>query len=54
MDIKEYLKQTTKKIKKMDDKAKNPFIESNFAYNPFMSAFEQTYIWVERNTRHKI
>ena len=54
MNIKEYFRQVNKRVKKMDDKARNPFLESNFAYNPFMSAIEQTYIWVERNTRHRL
>ena len=54
MNIKEYLKKVNKKAEKMSDKAKNPFLEYNFAYNPFISAFEQTYIWVERNSRHKL
>ena len=33
--------------------AKNPFLEYSFTYNPFISAIEQTYIWVERNTPKK-
>lgn len=53
MNFKEFLKKTNKKVKKLEEKAKNPFIESSFAYNPFINAFEQTYIWVERNSRHK-
>lgn len=53
MDIKEYLKQLNKKTKKIDERAKNPFLEHSFAYNPFMSAIEQTYIWVERTKGHK-
>lgn len=48
MDIKEYLKNINKKVKNAEKSAKNPFLEKNFAYNPFMSAIEQTYIWVER------
>lgn len=51
MDIKEYIKQVNKKTNKFNDKAKNPFLEYSFSYNPFISAIEQTYIWVERNTR---
>lgn len=53
MDIKEYLKQLNKKTKDINKKAKNPFLEHSFAYNPFMSAIEQTYIWVERNKGRK-
>lgn len=51
MDIKEYIKILNKKIEKADKKAKNPFLEHDFAYNPFMSAIEQTYIWIERSKR---
>lgn len=51
MEMKEYVEKLKKEMKKMDKKAKNPFLEHNFAYNPFMSAIEQTYIWVER-TKH--
>lgn len=51
MDIKEYFKTINKSVKKVDDKAKNPFLEHSFAYNPFMSAIEQTYIWVERTKK---
>lgn len=53
MNVREYFKQLNKKMNKVNDKAKNPFLEYNFAYNPFMSAIEQTYIWVERNTKHR-
>lgn len=51
MDIKEYLKQVNKKTDKLNEKARNPFLEYSFAYNPFINAIEQTYIWVEKNTR---
>ncbi len=51
MEIKEYVDKLKKEMKKMDRKAKNPFLQHNFAYNPFMNAIEQTYIWVER-TKH--
>ena len=54
MNVREYFKQLNKKMNKVNDKAKNPFLEYNFAYNPFMSAIEQTYIWVERNTKHRL
>ena len=37
-----------KKVHKYDKKAKNPFIENDFSYNPFKSIYEQTYIWVEK------
>ncbi len=48
MEIKEYFKYINKKADRADKKAKNPFLECNFTYNPFVSAFEQTYIWVEK------
>lgn len=49
MDFKEYVEQLNRKVEKASKKAKNPFLEYSFAYNPFMGAIEQTYIWVERN-----
>ncbi len=52
MDFKEYVKKVNKKVRKADKKAKNPFLEHSFAYNPFMSAIEQTYIWVEQKKWH--
>lgn len=52
MEMKEYVDKLRLEMKKMDRKAKNPFLEHNFAYNPFMSAIEQTYIWVERSSKH--
>ncbi len=51
MDIKKYIKKMNFKIRKINKKAKNPFLEYNFSYNPFMGAIEQTYIWVERSKR---
>ncbi len=52
MDIKKYINKLNKCTDKADKKAKNPFLEYNFAYNPFMSAIEQTYIWVEQKKNH--
>lgn len=48
MDIKQYIEKVNTETERADKKAKNPFLQHNFAYNPFMSAIEQTYIWVER------
>lgn len=48
MGIKEYLFILNKKMKSYDKNAKNPFLEYNYAYNPFKSAISQTYVWVER------
>ena len=42
-----FLKQVNKKVQKANIKATNPFTASDFTYNPFMNAIEQTYIWVE-------
>ncbi len=52
MGIKEYFIILNKKMKKYDKNAKNPFLEYNYAYNPFKSAISQTYVWVEQeNTK---
>lgn len=48
MGIKEYLQTLNKKMRSYDKSAKNPFLEYNYAYNPFKSAISQTYVWVER------
>jgi len=48
MSIKEYFFELNKRMKKYDKNAKNPFLEYNYAYNPFKSAISQTYVWVER------
>ncbi len=47
MDIKEYLKELQKKVNCYDKKAKNPFLEYNYAHNPFKSAVSETKVWVE-------
>ncbi|MCD8025048.1 MAG: hypothetical protein LUE64_05890 [Candidatus Gastranaerophilales bacterium] len=51
MNIKKYFNKLNENVKKVEKKAKNPFLEHNFAYNPFMNAIEQTYIWVERTKK---
>ena len=48
--IKKYIDILIKKVNKYDKKATNPFIKDEFAYNPFKSIYEQTYIWVEKKT----
>lgn len=48
MNIKEYLKELNKKVKAYDKKAKNPFLEYNYAHNPFKSAVSETKVWVEK------
>ena len=40
-------------MKNYDKNAKNPFLEYNYAYNPFKSAISQTYVWVERINKEK-
>jgi len=53
MGIKEYFFELNKKMKNYDKNAKNPFLEYNYAYNPFKSAISQTYVWVERINKEK-
>lgn len=48
MEFEKFIIKLNTKAKKADKKAKNPFLENDFAYNPFMSAIEQTYVWIER------
>ena len=48
MNIKKYLQELNKKTNDYNKNAKNPFLEYNYAYNPFKSAISQTYVWVER------
>jgi len=48
MNIKKYLQELNKKTNDYNKSAKNPFLEYNYAYNPFKSAISQTYVWVER------
>ena len=40
-------------MKKYDKKATNPFLKAQYAYNPFKSIYEQTYIWVEKQKDEK-
>ena len=47
MNIKKYLQELNKKTNDYNKNAKNPFLEYNYAYNPFKSAISQTYVWVE-------
>ena len=48
MNIKEFLKEFNKKINHYDKTAKNPFLEYNYAHNPFKSAIRETRVWVEK------
>lgn len=48
MNVKEFLQYLDKKIKHYDKNAKNPFLEYNYAHNPFKSAVSETRVWVEK------
>ena len=48
--IKRYFNILIKKTNKYNKKATNPFLKSEFSYNPFKSIYEQTYIWVEKKS----
>lgn len=48
MNIKEFLQELNKKINHYDKNAKNPFLEYNYAHNPFKSAIRETRVWVEK------
>ena len=48
MNIKKNIQELNKKTNDYNKNAKNPFLEYNYAYNPFKSAISQTYVWVER------
>lgn len=47
MNIKDYFYKLNNKSKEINKNARNPFLERDFAYNPFLGAIEQTYIWIE-------
>ena len=49
-----YMKFLLHKTKKYDKKATNPFINNDFEYNPFKSIYEQTYIWVEKESDSRV
>lgn len=42
-----YAKLLNKKINSAHKKAKSPFIDSDFLYNPFNNAIYNTLVWVE-------
>jgi hypothetical protein len=42
------MNEILKKVKNYDKRAKNPFLENEYSYNPFKSIYEQTYIWIEK------
>lgn len=45
-----FMKFLLHKTEKYNKKATNPFISNDFEYNPFKSIYEQTYIWVEKES----
>ena len=45
-----YFKILINKTKEYDKKATNPFLETNFEYNPFKTIYEQTYIWIDKKS----
>lgn len=49
MNIKEQFAKIIEKLNKLDQSAKNPFLNSDFSTNPFKDAFSQTYVWVEHD-----
>jgi len=51
--FKKYVNILMKKTKQYDKRAQNPFLKSEFSYNPFKSIYEQTYIWVEKTPESK-
>lgn len=51
MKIKDYFKNINNRVKQMDSKAQNPFTHYDYSYNPFKSAFKQTYIWIEKERK---
>lgn len=49
----EYINKIREKTSKLNKMAQNPFIQPK-SYNPFESAFFQTYVWVEKNQEKEI
>ena len=53
MNFYNYFKIILREIVDFDNKAINPFINKNFNYNPFKNAFNQTYVWIEKEKDNK-
>lgn len=51
MNLYKYFKIILNKITNFDCKAVNPFTSKDFRYNPFNSAFNQTYVWIEKSRK---
>lgn len=48
-----YFKTLLKKIEMYDKKATNPFLNNEFENNPFKNIYEQTYLWVTKESAKK-
>lgn len=48
MNIIDFYKLVKMEIKSFNDRAKNPFIEKDYGYNPFESVFTRTHVWIEK------
>mgnify|MGYP004593112261 FL=1 len=51
MNLYKYFKVILNKITCFDCKAVNPFTSKDFHYNPFDNAFNQTYVWLEKEKK---
>ncbi len=48
-----YFKTLLKKMEMYDKKATNPFLNNEFENNPFKNIYEQTYLWVTKESAKK-
>lgn len=48
MNLIDFYKFVIMKIQSFHEKARNPFIEKDYGYNPFESVFTRTYVWIEK------
>ena len=53
MNLYKYFKVILNKITCFDCEAVNPFTRKDFHYNPFDNAFNQTYVWLEKEKNKK-
>lgn len=47
MKIKKYLNFIINRVNNYHKRATNPFINPELSHNPFTSAFNTTYVWIE-------
>jgi len=52
-DMKSYFDKINDKVNELNKAAQNPFVKPS-SYNPFESAFFQTYVWVEKKPEREI